>query len=239
MRDQVKNAFNQLANSYEHHVDQTSLYNSQYERPAMLQQIPIDLTNRKGLDAGCAAGWYTEQLLARGADVVAIDVSPKMIEATKRRIGTKAEAFCLDLAGMLPFQKNNFDFIVSSLTLHYIEDWEPVFQEWNRVLKPGGSLLFSVHHPFTDIKLSQTQLYFEQEHLQDRWKKEEIEVDVEFYRRPLSMILNDTLKYFTLEQVIEPLPTATFKQQAPEAYEKLMKQPNFLILQATNKKAQN
>ncbi|MGY3715754.1 hypothetical protein ACWE42_09545 [Sutcliffiella cohnii] len=51
MKKQVTETFNELASVYEHFVDTTSLYNSEYERPAMLQQLPTDLTNKSVLDA--------------------------------------------------------------------------------------------------------------------------------------------------------------------------------------------
>jgi SAM-dependent methyltransferase len=41
-----------------------------------------------------------------------------------------------------------FDIILSSLTLHYIKNWDDVFKEFNRILKVNEVFVFSVHHPF-------------------------------------------------------------------------------------------
>jgi ubiquinone/menaquinone biosynthesis C-methylase UbiE len=232
MKNRVRETFNQLASVYENIVDTTSLYNSEYERPSMLGQLPQDLKNINVLDAGCAAGWYTLQLVNRGANVVATDLSPEMVSSTKRRVGDKAKVLCLDLEAKLPFEDNSFDLIISSLTLHYIQDWNHTFSEFQRILKPNGVLLFSVHHPFTDINLLQDAYYFTTELIIDEWKKAGKTYEVPFYRRPLHSILNETLLYFSIEEVIEPQPTMQFKMLAPEKYERLMKSPQFLIIKA-------
>ena len=236
MDNRVKETYNQLANDYEHNVDTKSLFNTEYERPAMMKLIPTNLTNMKVLDAGCAAGWYTSQLVQLGADVVATDISPQMVEATKRRIGGKAEVLCLDLEKKLPFQDKSFDYIVSSLVLHYIKDWSKTFSEFRRVLKPNGKFLFSVHHPFMDIKLSKNGDYFSKELILDIWKREGKLIEVPFYRRPLNEIINETFQYFTIEKVIEPQPTDEFKRVELERYERLMKKPHFIIVEATKDK---
>jgi len=196
MNNKVRETYNQLANDYEHNVDTKSLYNTEYERPAMMNLLPTDLKNKKVLDAGCAAGWYTEQLVHLGATVIATDISPKMVEATKRRIGENAEVLCLDLEDKLPFEDESFDFIVSSLVLHYAKDWNKSFNEFRRILKPNGTLLYSVHHPFMDIKLSVNGDYFSNELIIDQWRREGKLIDVPFFRRPLHMIINDTLELF-------------------------------------------
>ncbi|MED4018253.1 class I SAM-dependent methyltransferase [Sutcliffiella cohnii] len=235
MKKQVTETFNELASVYEHSVDTTSLYNSEYERPAMLQQLPTDLTNKSVLDAGCAAGWYTEQLLQRGAKIKATDISPEMVSATKRRIGNRADVRCLDLEEKLPFADHTFDYIVSSLTLHYIKDWSHTFQEFHRILKPNGILLYSVHHPFSDIELLEEPSYFSTELIIDRWNKVGKVYDVPFYRRPLQDIMNVTGTYFSIEKIIEPQPTEAFKRMKREAYIKLMKRPQFLIIKSIKK----
>ena len=115
-------AYDKLAGDYERHVDSQSGHNAFYERPAMLSMLPSDLGQMTVLDAGCAAGWYTEQFIQRGAQVTAIDLSPAMIEACKRRVGNKANVFACDMNEELPFDDETFDLIVSSLTLHYADD---------------------------------------------------------------------------------------------------------------------
>jgi len=40
------------------------------------------------------------------------------------------------------------------------------------------------------------------------------------------------LSYFSIEKLIEPQPTREFKIQVPEKYEKLMKNPHFMIVKA-------
>ncbi|MGM0896500.1 MAG: class I SAM-dependent methyltransferase [Bacillota bacterium] len=235
MKDRIKETFNSLAGAYEHSIDTQNLYNSEYERPAMLGQLPKDLREQRILDAGCAAGWYTEQSVGRGAQVTAVDMSPEMAAAAKRRVGDRADVMCLDLASVLPFEDGVFDYIVSSLTLHYIEDWELTFTEFHRILKLGGVLLFSVHHPFIDIKLSREMDYFSTELIVDKWKKEGKVHEVPFFRRPFSDILAKTLLHFSMEDVIEPKPTQKFKELDTERYERLMKAPNFLIVKAIKK----
>jgi SAM-dependent methyltransferase len=37
--------------------------------------------------------------------------------------------------------------VVASLVLHYLRDWTTPLSELRRVLKPGGRLIVSVHHP--------------------------------------------------------------------------------------------
>ncbi|TAA71677.1 class I SAM-dependent methyltransferase [Planococcus salinarum] len=236
MKDQVRDTFNGMANAYEHSIDSNNLYNAEYERPAMLARLPADLTGRKVLDAGCAAGWYTEQLLHRGAEVVAVDMSPEMVNAAIRRVGDSAKVLCLDLEAPMPFGDETFDVIVSSLTLHYLKDWQDTFTEFRRVLKPGGLILFSVHHPLTDIRLLEDPVYLSTELIVDKWVKDGKTYTVPFYRRPLNEILNGTLEHFELRQVIEPLPTGAFKERDPERFERLMKEPNFLIVEAARKK---
>lgn len=225
-------SYEKMAEYYFECVD-TKPFNAYYERPATLSLIP-DVAGKKVLDAGCAAGWYSKWLLDKGAKVTAIDFSPAMIEMTRKRIGDKADVIRADLNEPLNFLKGeSMDIILSSLTLHYVRDWNLVMTEFNRILKPLGSFIFSVHHPFMDFTAFNRENYFLTEIIEDEWETNMGKVKVQFYRRPLSKIISSVIEAgFTIEKLIEPMPTEKFKELHPAVYEKLTQKPQFLFLRA-------
>lgn len=236
MRNSPREVYDKLANTYQHDVDEGSPYNAYYERPAMMAAMPSQLKRKKVLDAGCSTGWYSSQLLHLGAEVTGIDVSPEMVKAAKQRLGEEAIFLCHDLQETLPFKDDSFDLIVSSLALHYLKDWTHTFQEFNRILKADGTLLFSVHHPFMDYTRHNCEDYFKTQYLSETWNKPNITIDVSFYRRPMQSILNDTTQFFNLNQLIEPQPQEKMKEMKEESYRYLMTSPHFLIVKATSNK---
>lgn len=54
-------------------------------RGTLLSWLPEDLSGRRVLDAGCGTGALAVEAARRGADVVAIDLSPKLVELARRR----------------------------------------------------------------------------------------------------------------------------------------------------------
>ncbi len=48
-------------------------------RAQLLSWLPADLSGRRVLDAGCGTGAFAVELARRGADVVAIDLSPTLV----------------------------------------------------------------------------------------------------------------------------------------------------------------
>ena len=218
-------------------VTESNSHNAYYERPAMLA-ILSNLKFNRVLDAGCAGGIYSEWLLNRGADIVAIDINRKMVELTKQRIENRGQVYQADLNQPLNFLANSsFDLVVSSLTLHYLPDWFKVFQEFNRILLPEGLFLFSIHHPFMDFLLFEQTDYFTRQLIEDEWFSfGDKPVKVRFYRRSLhSMISALTNTGFAIENIVEPRPTETCQQLYPQDYEKLSTKPWFLIILARKK----
>ena len=201
----------------------------------MLALLP-PLAGERILDAGCGSGWYTEQLLARGAMVDGVDSSAAMVDYAQRRLlencstelAHRLTLQVADLSGSLPFDDCTFDGVVSPLVLHYMRDWRPALRELHRVMKPGAWLLFSTHHPAADAALFGTTNYAATEHVVDHW---DWVGDVEFYRRPLSEVVAAVVDSgFVIERLVEPVPVAEFRALNPDAWERLMRQPAFLIL---------
>ncbi len=226
------NSYEEMAEYYFEYVDQKP-YNAYYERPATLSLLS-DVKGKKVVDAGCAAGWYTKWLLENGASVIAIDFSPRMIEMTKKRVGSMAEVIRADLNEPLNFIDNaSIDIVLSSLTLHYLKNWDVVMGEFNRILKTEGQLVFSVHHPFMDFTVFKRDNYFQTELLNDEWDTNNGKVKLQFYRRPLSKIITSVIDAgFVIKKLLEPMPIQQFKIEQPYEYDKLTKKPQFLFIKA-------
>jgi ubiquinone/menaquinone biosynthesis C-methylase UbiE len=106
-----------------------------------------DVNGRRVLDAGCGSGPLSAALRAKGAIVTGFDSSPAMIELARQRLGEDAALHVADLSQPLPFADGAFDDVVTSLVLHYLQDWTAPLAELRRVLTPGGRLMLSVNHP--------------------------------------------------------------------------------------------
>lgn len=232
----MKVAFNYdaIAEAYAAGVD-SAPYNALYERPAMLQLLP-DIEGSRVLDAGCAAGWYAVELARRGAIVTGVDSSATLLGHAKRRVeaaqlGDRIELHEADLSEPLPFiADHTLDGIVSSLVLHYIRDWGPTLREFRRVLKPGGWLLFSTHHPAADARHFEPKRYLETELIEDYW---DWVGTVRFFRRPISAVVQAVVDAgFAIDKMVEPLPTEEFQKLKPDSYEQSLRWPDFLILSA-------
>ena len=228
-------SYDTIAKKYAAQADEKPI-NVYFERPAFLSMLP-DLAGKHVLDVGCGTGWHSEYAIAHGATVTAFDYNEHFVSLTQQRVGAKARVLRWNSAEPLTFaQDNEFDLILCSLVLHYIKDWEPMFAEFHRILKDGGQLIFSTHHPMTDYLLFECDSYFETELLHDEWP----EVGkVQFYRRPLSAMTQAILGAgFVMEQILEPQPLPALENIRPKFYAKLMQKPWRLMMRLRNSKTE-
>ncbi len=187
------------------------------------------------LDAGCGPGHYAEWLLEQGAEVVGVDVSPKMLELARELLGERAQFHLSDLGRPLDFlDDESFDIVLGALVFDYIRDWRAPFAEFHRLLREGGLLVFSAGHPYLDYMQRGTGSYFKTELISFTWRGFGGEpVEVPTYRRPLSAATEAlTGSGFVIERILEPLPTEEFKHADPESYEQLSRLPCFICFRA-------
>ncbi|MFB6207332.1 MAG: class I SAM-dependent methyltransferase [Haloglomus sp.] len=219
-------AYDDLADEYVTELEENP-YNAHLSFPATTDLIP-EVQGQRVLDAGCGGGAYTEWLLDRGADAVGVDASSGMLERARERVGARAELGRVDLRDQLPFDDGAFDGIVSALALGYVADWDQVFDEFSRILRPGGFVVFCTKHPFDEFPLPAESDYFAVERTVKEW-----DVEVPYYRRSLEAITGPVLGAgFRLDEVTEPKPTAEFATVWPERYETESKRPVFLCVRA-------
>lgn len=114
-----------------------TLWNTHWDRPVIRSLLP-PIAGKRVLDAGCAGGANTEWLLEQGASVVAVDITPRMIELTRRRVGDRADVHLHDLREPIGFLVDrSIDVLLSSLAIPYVQDLRPVFIEFRKGPAPG------------------------------------------------------------------------------------------------------
>lgn len=226
-------AFGELADEYAARIDEKP-HNAHLDLPATLDLLP-PVDGSRVLDAGCGSGRYAEALVDRGARVVAVDASPEMLAHARDRVGTRATVLHADLAEPLDFADDGeFDLVVSGLTLQYVRDLDHVFDEFARVVRPGGVVVASTHHPFDTSRRADDGDYFAVERTSHVWTGFGDPVEVPSYHRPLAAMLDPLLDAgFALDRLVEPTPTEAFREADPEGYEELSRRPSFLCLRAT------
>lgn len=115
------------------------------EKPAMMAALP-DIEGKSVLCVGCGTGEELADLAThKPTRLIGTDLSEGMIAVAKRE-HPDHQFMVMDMA-KLEFPDKSFDFVYSSLTIHYAPDWRHILEEWSRVLKPGGEILFSTQHP--------------------------------------------------------------------------------------------
>lgn len=98
------------------------------------------------LDLGASIGWVEPYLLRHhpGATLVALEVNDDPLcglgrsEAIKARLGVQFVSLVADMH-YVPLESNSVDVVFSVDALHHFRDLDGVFQEVQRVLRPGGT----------------------------------------------------------------------------------------------------
>jgi SAM-dependent methyltransferase len=225
----TRDAYDRLAAVWSSTTDEGP-WNGHLERPAVRALVPGSLHGAAVLDAGCGSGAQARWLLDRGADIVAIDVSPRMIEEAERRCGGRGRFLVADLAKPLPLEPRSLDGITCSLALHYVADWSVPLKSFATALRPGGWAVISLDHPFGPSSAHQRGGYFDTELVADTWRKADVEVRQQFWRRPLGAVLGAFADAgFRVDRVAEPQPSAEALRLFPAELGPVVGVPLFIV----------
>lgn len=112
------------------------------------------------LDAGCGSGILTRELTRLGATGDAVDASPAMIRAaTESAGGTSLSAAFhfrrVETLEHLDVDDGEYDGVLCSSVIEYVDSPADALREVARVLKPGGHLLLSVANRYSTVRNAQ------------------------------------------------------------------------------------
>jgi len=150
LKDELERAFyDEEAENYIKDFDvNLFLYDENEKFPASHRYFYSLLTNIKGkrvLDCCCGYGFSSVKCAKRGANVNSIDISPRMIELSKKNARLNNVQDLVDFKVMsvqqMEFEDNTFDFVIGMGALHHL-NLELAGSEISRVLKKGGKAIF-------------------------------------------------------------------------------------------------
>jgi SAM-dependent methyltransferase len=203
-------------------------YNAHYDRPACLELLG-EVAGCGVLDVACGPGLYAEELIARGARVIGLDQSPRMIELSRQRVPS-GEFRVHDLAEPLDWlPDDSVDLVLFALALEYVDDRTAAFRELRRVLRPDGALVLSRLHPTADW-LRHGGSYFDVRVIEEVWSQG---WQVRYWLAPLERTCEELREAgFLIERLLEPRPTAEAAEIDRDDYERLSREPGFLAIRA-------
>ncbi|MEX3743599.1 class I SAM-dependent methyltransferase [Lysinibacillus xylanilyticus] len=219
-------------------------YNHLLEQPAFKSLLP-DLIHVQMLDIGCGMGEFAYYCIENGAKhVTAIDVSKNMLSIAQREHAHANIDYHLQALEDYHADPESFDCITSSLSLHYIADFNGVIENIARMLRPNALFIFSVEHPIATARKTIEDNWFYDEngnrshyavdHYHDEGQREETWfVDgVVKYHRSVSTIINTLIAHgLMIEKILEPIPSDEAMQQLPSLKNEL-RRPSFLFIKA-------
>jgi SAM-dependent methyltransferase len=117
-----------------------------------------DVRGRRVLEVGCGAAAGARWLAGQGAEVIALDLSAGMLRHAREAADRSRVRVPLVQADALalPFPDGAFDIACTAFgAIPFVADSGAVMREVARVLRPGGSWVFSITHPMRWIFLDE------------------------------------------------------------------------------------
>ena len=218
-------------------------YNNLMEQPAMKLLLP-DLKNKTILDMGCGFGFSCVEFRKKGAaKVIGIDISEKMLDAARSQNTDENLIFLRHDIEKIDELGLTFEIVYSSMTMHYIVDFEKIVKKVHKVLNDNGIFIFSQEHPMGTASLT-GPAWIEDEHgtktaasISTYLKSGERNVNwmnanVTKQHRPFSTIINNLVENgFSILKIIEPVPTKQILEIAPHMYDEIHR-PTAIIIKA-------
>lgn len=221
--------------------------NNLFETPALFSLL-ADLEGKVILDLGCGYGDHCAEFIRQGATkVVGVDISSKMLAVAEEENSHPRITYLNIPMERIDELDETFDIVVSSLALHYVEDFQGVVKNVFTLLKPNGFFIFSQENPLTTCFSSGSRwtrdeqgnkIYANISNYSTDGERQSVWFvdDVKKYHRTFSSIVNTLVDAgFIIEKMIEPIPTAEMLEQYPD-YKDLLHKPDFLLVKAKRAK---
>jgi ubiquinone/menaquinone biosynthesis C-methylase UbiE len=155
-KNNVKNQWNKAAEGWVDFVRTGKDWTrNELNNPAMFRMLG-NIRGKRVLDLGCGEGHNTRMLASRGARVIGVDFSEKMIalaiqEEKRKKLGI--DYHISDACRLRWFKNSSFDIVACFMALQDIEHYQGAINEVFRVLRKGGRFVFAIPHPCFEVRV--------------------------------------------------------------------------------------
>lgn len=218
--------------------------NDVLEQPALRSMLPASFAGMRILDLGCGFGGFAREMRAKGAhSVVGIDVSANMLSEAARQTDDIGIEYRQTSIEQFDWTGASFDLVISSLALHYVEDYAAVVARVAGLLVKGGRFVFSVEHPICTA-MARQQWVRDAEGRALYWPIDDYRLEgprrttwfvegVVKYHRTVETYVNGLIQSgFTLRCLKEPEPVPDRSSVAIPDLDLHRRRPPFLLLSA-------
>jgi SAM-dependent methyltransferase len=144
--DDVRALWDRLADDWQVQVGDDGDANRRLNSDPVLWALLGDVDGRRVLDAGCGTGYLSRQLAARGAVVIAIDVSARMV-ALARAARPASDVRVDSCSTLATIADADVDAVVANYVVMDVPDLPATMAAFNRVLRPDGIAVLVFSHP--------------------------------------------------------------------------------------------
>jgi SAM-dependent methyltransferase len=198
----------------------------------------------RALDLGCGTGQMARFLAEQGAaSVLGVDLSERMLAVARRDYAHPRVRYKRAALEELSLPEASFDLVVSSLAVHYIDDYGGLVRRIASWLDESGVLVLSTEHPLYTGRLPGDGWVMDATGRPERWAVrryfDEGARDEEWFvkgvrkvHRTLATLVNGVLEAgLVLERIIEPAPSEAWLREHPESLDEAQR-PMFILLRA-------
>jgi SAM-dependent methyltransferase len=144
--DEARDFWNRVADDWQLQVGTAGDSNRILNSDPVLWTFAGDVAGRSVLDAGCGTGYLSKQLSDRGAVVIGIDFSERMI-AIAREQYPDIEFRVDSCAELLTINDAQFDLVVANYLLMDTPDLLGTMRAFHRILRAHGIAVLVFSHP--------------------------------------------------------------------------------------------
>jgi 2-polyprenyl-3-methyl-5-hydroxy-6-metoxy-1,4-benzoquinol methylase len=196
------------------------------------------------LDLGCGVGQLARYLATQGAaEVLGVDLSERMLALARAEWAHPRVTYVRGAVEEVTFPPGRFDLVVSSLVLHYVEDYLGLIARIAGWLTPGGHLVYSTEHPIFTARLPGDGWVLDDAGKRTRWAVDRYSDEgardetwfvsgVRKVHRTMATLINGLVDAgLIVERVIEPVPSQEWLERHPLAQDE-RRRPVFLLVRA-------